>query len=757
MNRGLRILLILIVVIIVIPIAGGLTFLVLVDPNAYKPRIESTVEASTGRKLDLAGKLSLSLFPPSLEARDITFANMPGGSRPEMAKIARISGKLALGPLFSGRIEITALELDKPDILLETDRNGRPNWEFAPAEGKAASSAAAKSDAADAKGAGAANIDIRRFLLTEGHIDWRDGKAGTSRVIDIPRLALSADSQSSPLVIDAGAKLGSETFSLTGTVGAIDKLMGRGAGAFPFDIKITLAGAELTAKGVVADPQKLTGYDVTAQAKIPAIERLVALWPDSPAIPKLHDIALAVRLREQGGAPVPQTLSLKIGASDLAGVMPGLVLETLSLEGAAADKPVAADLRGTLGGKPFKVTANLDTLSVLAKGQGVNAADLRAEAPAGTLTGGLGVTTSGRIPDLRAWLRGERLDADALMAMLDTPATAAPVAARPASGPATAAARPDDHLIPATPLPWAALRQMNATADIGLGVLQYGGTDYRNAALKAELAGGKLHVERLAADMPGGAVTGTADADAAAKSLILTVRAPALDAGKTGGLSGWFTGTTYLDANLRGAGDTVRALAATASGRIGLAVENGELDRKLIPPFLTAVLSSGGLPGDLGGAKLDVRCFTARLDLQNGQGSLSNLVLDGSRFHAEGNGALSLAAETMDLHITPLARIGNFGGAIPVRVNGPWRGPQVGLDGAGGGKAVTAILGALSGQPQQQQTSREDCATAVAAAKGQAAPASTQPAPRAPVQGAPLPAPNNPANNPVDTLRRFFR
>ena len=45
----------------------------------------------------------------------------------------------------SGKIEISALELDTPDILLETDRTGRPNWEFAPAEGKAASSAAAAS------------------------------------------------------------------------------------------------------------------------------------------------------------------------------------------------------------------------------------------------------------------------------------------------------------------------------------------------------------------------------------------------------------------------------------------------------------------------------------------------------------------------------------------------------------------------------------------------------------------------------------
>ena len=39
----------------------------------------------------------------------------------------------ALLPLLSRRVEVHRLVLQSPDILLETDAEGRPNWAFAPA------------------------------------------------------------------------------------------------------------------------------------------------------------------------------------------------------------------------------------------------------------------------------------------------------------------------------------------------------------------------------------------------------------------------------------------------------------------------------------------------------------------------------------------------------------------------------------------------------------------------------------------------
>ena len=63
----------------------------------------------------------------------VSFANPPGFSRPQMATLEQLDLKLALIPLLSHRVEIDRLVLVKPDIMLETDAQGRPNWQFTPA------------------------------------------------------------------------------------------------------------------------------------------------------------------------------------------------------------------------------------------------------------------------------------------------------------------------------------------------------------------------------------------------------------------------------------------------------------------------------------------------------------------------------------------------------------------------------------------------------------------------------------------------
>src|SRR3712207_6626225 len=133
-RRLLRWLLIVPAVLLVLGAAAVGAAVALFDPEAQKPRIAAAVEAATGRRLTLAGPvgLKLSLFP-TVTLEDVSLANMPGGSRPEMARIGRVEAEFALLPLLSRRLELRRVVLRAPDILLETDAEGRPNWAFAPA------------------------------------------------------------------------------------------------------------------------------------------------------------------------------------------------------------------------------------------------------------------------------------------------------------------------------------------------------------------------------------------------------------------------------------------------------------------------------------------------------------------------------------------------------------------------------------------------------------------------------------------------
>ena len=69
---------------------------------------------------------------PTVEVSDVSFSNMEGGSRPEMARVARMEIQLGLLALLKRRLEIDRLTLERPDILLETDPQGRANWRIAP-------------------------------------------------------------------------------------------------------------------------------------------------------------------------------------------------------------------------------------------------------------------------------------------------------------------------------------------------------------------------------------------------------------------------------------------------------------------------------------------------------------------------------------------------------------------------------------------------------------------------------------------------
>lgn len=70
--------------------------------NKLKPQIARMVKDATGRELNLGGEINLDFgFSPALVVTDVTFANAPWGSQPEMI-MAEILG-IAIGYEMAGR------------------------------------------------------------------------------------------------------------------------------------------------------------------------------------------------------------------------------------------------------------------------------------------------------------------------------------------------------------------------------------------------------------------------------------------------------------------------------------------------------------------------------------------------------------------------------------------------------------------------------------------------------------------------------
>lgn len=103
-----------------------------IPTGVYKEQIERSVSRATGRKFAILGPVRFSLFPTlGLTAERISLSNPPGSRRSAMATAEELRVGVRLLPLLLGRIEVSEIVIDRPDIDLEVDAAGRANWTFA--------------------------------------------------------------------------------------------------------------------------------------------------------------------------------------------------------------------------------------------------------------------------------------------------------------------------------------------------------------------------------------------------------------------------------------------------------------------------------------------------------------------------------------------------------------------------------------------------------------------------------------------------
>jgi AsmA protein len=847
-GRVLRVLLIVVAIIILVPLAGLAVLALTFDPDSAKPRIEQAVKQATGRDLALNGRLGLkwSLWP-TIEARDVALANIAGGSRPQMITLDRLEAQVALLPLLSRRVEIDRLVLVRPDILLETDAQGRPNWRFGP---EVPSQPLPGQTVAPSQPAAPLVLSVQDVEVENGIVTYRDGRTGRSEKLELNRLTAKAKSPDAPVTLAAQAAYRGTQFRLDGDIGPIARLQDQASTApWPVHLTLTAAGAKLAVNGALTEPIQGRGYKGELAASIPDLSAFAPLLPRAK-LPPLRDVTLSAEVADTGGK-VPQVSSVTghVGPSDLGALVPGLKLTRLDVAAPAMDQPVKFAGEGAIGATPATVSGSLGAPDLLipggktgtypvdialtssaahlsAKGgiadarklSGVDLAlvahvpDLSAYSslarrplPAlhdvdfqGRLSDGQGGLAKSAVlrgakltlpqadiagdatliyggrPSLQATLAAQRIDADALLAALAGP-TAPPTQGAGTPPPSTPPAKPppppreaSGRLFSDKPLPFAALRGADADVRLKIGTLHTGGVDYRDIAGHLTLAAGKLSVDPFGGQLPAGRLEGrfAADASQANPPVSLVLHGPGLQLGPLLvllGLPAEARGAVDIDADLRGAGQSAHALAASADGHLGVALVNGEIENRLLSATLGQVLQHARLPDVTARPGVTpVRCFALRLDAQHGVAEVKALLLDTNLFYIEGNGSLNLADETLALRLRPLARLGGTGVIVPLKVQGPFRNPKVEVDAAGAASEAAGIaaqasrnpqlgiiIGALGGDRMVRGAGGDDCAGQLAIARGGRA----GPAPAA----APAPTEKPKAPKPADILRQFLR
>jgi uncharacterized protein involved in outer membrane biogenesis len=236
--------------------------------------------------------------------------------------------------------------------------------------------------------------------------------------------------------------------------------------------------------------------------------------------------------------------------------------------------------------------------------------------------------------------------------------------------------------------PFDAKRWMSVDADVGLRT----GTIKRpeqlpieNLSTRIRMKQALLTLEPLEFGIAGGKLAGTitlngreppikADVKMQVKQLQLAKLMPTVEQNRlsVGAASG------VID--LSGRGDTVAKMLGSASGKLGVYVENGQVSRAMME--LAALdlwhYSLTKLKGD---EPVPIRCVIADFSVKDGVAESNALVFDTSVVNVQGAGTVNLKDEGMSLVFEPKAKHGSLASLrSPLQVSGSFSDPKVSPD-----------------------------------------------------------------------------
>ena len=270
------------------------------------------VKDVTGRELTIDGAVQLRIsLSPSVDLEDVRFANAAWGSRADMVRLRRLEIEVGLLPLLFGDVVVKRLVVIEPDILLETDAEGRGNWEF-----DDAGAAAPARPAAAAEEDGAITLpDVRDIHIDGGRLTMTDAERGQVLRLDIVEAVGLVPAGGGTRSLRLAAAYNGHPFSLDARYAGLPSLLSGAPG--PLDLTLEAGGATVTVQGTAGD---LTGVARADVALTAAGDSLAGLSPFvGDALPALGPYKISASMKAEAQAIELSSLAILLGGSDLTG------------------------------------------------------------------------------------------------------------------------------------------------------------------------------------------------------------------------------------------------------------------------------------------------------------------------------------------------------------------------------------------------------------------------------------------------------
>jgi uncharacterized protein involved in outer membrane biogenesis len=651
-------------------IGGILALRAALESGRFTPRIKAEIENATGYRASIGGMgLALGLIP-KLELRDVTLST-PGGATPGLVA-PRLAASISLRSLISGGIEIPSVEADGLRLNLDPAL-----WALPAAERPTRDATAAPAATRPA----ATMPQIGLVSLRDAHVVLPGGKG---RDIEIPSLSIRNVSAASASDLAAEWLFQGITFTLAGKAGP---LFGAAPGTLPplgaitikagaGDLGWLLPGLRLEALELIAPPEgeaRLTG-GLTRAGNTARLEA------------SLGEIGKLLY-----GFTGPLPMEARLTSADASITLKGAVARPLELADGQFDLTVDVPDAAGLSGFPalprgLRGAARLEWRDP----QNISLLRFQLTSPALAASAALNLTLAGR-PNLTGRIDVSRLDLDALT----QPPTASAARAAPA---APAAPSGDGRVIPDIAVPVASLMALDA--ELRLAFSGITSRNLRQAAVQTNLrlSNGALALAPFNLTIPAGRLAGQINVNAAANPAQYSLRLRSEGAGlELAALSGALDGLGLrghgeIAADLRGAGASTRAIAASLDGTFGIALVNGRLEQGTAMEALGAMLALLSPNSQRLGA-VDLRCLAFAFGAQQGEAQSSVFFMDSAIGQINGQVSINLRDESLGGRLNSNLRVFGLAVRAPFNLGGTLAAPRIGVaPGAALGQNAAGLL-----------------------------------------------------------------
>jgi uncharacterized protein involved in outer membrane biogenesis len=277
-------------------------FLALFNWDLARPALAQLLAAHLHRPVRIGGHLRVHLlsWTPSARVEGLKVGGPAWAPSPDMADIAALSVQVKLAPLVLGRVVLPRIEVEKPDLVLVRDKQGRASWDFS--DGRAPEQPIRLPP-------------IQSLIINDGQLNLTDQSRGLSFSGKIFAHEQSAGASASGFGMTGIGRLNGEPFTMNVTGGSL--LNVRSDRAYPFNAIVSAGATRVTAKGSILHPFNLA--QITAQISVQG-RSMSDLYPlTGLALPDTPPFAVAGDYRRDNRVTWFDGFTGRVGGSDLEG------------------------------------------------------------------------------------------------------------------------------------------------------------------------------------------------------------------------------------------------------------------------------------------------------------------------------------------------------------------------------------------------------------------------------------------------------